>query len=166
MENYEKIANKKKKLIIIISAVLAIIVGVIAIISLTKTEEEKMIEEAIVKLEEYWKSEYEKGNIEDKYFEIKNTRVIKIKENDIEELKNVKYIIEFDIYSNWMNSTPYYENVKQGDNVVIYNDGTMEVRNGVFRIYRAKSYNIKFADTLIDSITDYHNDFNCIKNLK
>ena len=53
----------------------------------------EIVTEATLQLMEYWKQSYKESGVEtDGYFEIKNTRVITIKENEIELFKKYRQI--------------------------------------------------------------------------
>ena len=109
---------------------------------------------------------YKEDDIEtDGYFEIKNTRVITIKENEIELFKDVDYIIEYELYTDYMGSAPYYENCGVKNNVVVYKNGTMDVTNSLIRMYRSKTYQTDYSG-FIEAIDDYQGQYNCIEKLK
>ena len=102
----------------------------------------------------------------DGHFEIKNTRVVNIKENNTEEFKNIDYIVEFILYTDYYGSAPYYQIVGIDDTVVVHKDGTMEVqRMNLINNYRAMHYSNDFSD-FIKSIDDYGDKYNCIEDLK
>jgi len=126
---------------------------------------EEMIEEAIELLAEHWDEIYVEDDLGDGYFEIKNTRVIHIKENDIEQFKNAKYIIEFDLYTDYMGTAPYYSNVGMYSNVVVNNDGSMEVATRVIDVYRSITFDTDYSD-FIEEIIDYHGEYNCVRDLE
>lgn len=126
--------------------------------------ENKVVTEAITVLEHYWKTVYQ-DEIGDGYFEIKNTRVVSIKENDTEEFKDVSSIIEFELYTDYFGSAPYYSNVAMHNNVVVYTDGSMEVSSNVINTYRNKHYTADFSG-FVESVDDYADDYNCVKDLK
>ena len=124
-----------------------------------------MIKDAVELITEYWEEQYSEDDIGDWYFEIKNTRVIHIKENDIEQFKDVEYIIEFDIYTDWFGTAPYYSNVFINSDVVINKDGSMKVESRVMNTYRNKTFDTDFSD-FIEEIIDYKDKYNCIKDLE
>ena len=126
----------------------------------------EIVTEATAQLMEYWKQSYKESDIEkDGYFEIKNTRVITIKENEIELFKDVAYIIEYELYTDYMGSAPYYENCGVNNNVVVYKNGTMDVVNNLILAYRNKTYQTDYSD-FIEAIDDYHGQYNCTEKLK
>ena len=87
------------------------------------SDKDDMIVEATIVLEKYWEKEYDKTSVDtDGYFEIKNTRVVDIKDNDVDEFQNVDYIIEFELYTDLYGSAPYYQDVNAYDTVVVYKD--------------------------------------------
>ena len=129
-------------------------------------EHNLVITNAVSTLKKYWKNEYDQSKVEtDGYFEIKNTRILTLKDNDIELFDNVKYIIEFELYTDYFASAPYYENVGINNNVIVYKSGKMDVKNSLIRMYRSKTYQADYSD-FIESIDDYHGYYNCVETLK
>jgi len=147
-------------------SVLFICISVILSCFLTscKSDTNTMIDDAIKAISKYWSEIYEEDEIGDGYFEIKNTRVIHIKENDIEEFKDVEYIIEFDIYSDYFGSAPYYSNVGVNNNVVVSKDGSMSVVSHAIDSYRGRTFNNDFS-SFIEKTVDYKDKYNCVKDL-
>lgn len=128
----------------------------------------EMITDATKELKKYWEQEYQKmsGDITtDGYFEIKNTRVITLKENDSDFFRDVSYIIEYELYTDYMGTAPYYENCAIYNNVVVYKDGSMEVTSNFIRTYRSKTYQTDYTD-FIETIDDYCDQYNCTKHLQ
>ena len=126
----------------------------------------EIVTEATLQLMEYWKQSYKESGVEtDGYFEIKNTRVITIKENEIELFKDVAYIIEYELYTDYMGCAPYYENFGANDNVVVYKNGTMDVVSNLIQAYRNITYQTDYSD-FIEAIDDYHGQYNCTEKLK
>lgn len=125
-----------------------------------------VITKAIEELKDYWEDLYEESKVEnDGYFEIKNTRIITIKDNDTELFDNIKYIIEFELYTDYMGSAPYYEDVGVYNTVVVYEIGKMDVESNLIRAYRNKTYQTDYSG-FIKSVDDYHGYYNCVKKLK
>lgn len=124
-----------------------------------------LITDAILIMKVHWATLYSSSRVEtDRYFEIKNTRVITIKENDIEFLRDIAYIVEFEIYSDYFGSAPYYTDIGTHDTVVVYKNGTMEASSNLIQRFRAIYYNNDFSE-FIESIDDYHGEYNCIETL-
>ena len=133
-----------------------------------KLEHHEMVTDAIKLLKEHWQEFYEESEVEtDRYFEIKNTRVITLKDNDIEfaNIQDIAYIVEFVIYSDYWGSAPYYSNAGLYDEVVVYKDGEMEMGPNIIRQYRNKTYNTDFSD-FIASVDDYGDAYNCTRKLQ
>ena len=126
----------------------------------------EIVTDATQQLKQYWKQHYKEDDIEtDGYFEIKNTRIITIKENKIELFKDVDYIIEYELYTDYMGSAPYYENCGVNNNVVVYKNGTMDVKSNLIRMYRNKTFQTDYSG-FIEAIDDYQDQYNCIEKLK
>jgi len=128
---------------------------------------DELIEDAIKELKSEWEDIYDKMKLEtDRYFEIKNTRVIKIKKTDIEEFKDVKYIIEFVLYTDYFGSAPYHSNYRVSNSVIVYNNGDMKVpKKDLLEDYSIKNYIWDYSN-IIDNVKDYDDKYNCVENLK
>ena len=130
------------------------------------SQHHEMITKAIDLVKSNWTAYYiEDPAFGDGYFEIKNTRVITIKENDIELFADLAYIIEFDIYTDLYGSAPYYADAGLDDCVVVYKNGAMDVVRNVIQTYRNTTYQSDFS-AFIETIDDYHEQYNCITDLR
>ena len=123
------------------------------------------VKDATSVMEKYWTDLYLKHDTGDGYFEIKNTRVVYLKDNDTEMFKDVRCIVEYELYTDFYSSAPYYINVGMYNNVVVYNDGTMEVQSNVIRNYFNKTFDYECPD-FIDKIEDLKDEYNCSKRLR
>ncbi len=96
----------------------------------------------------------------DKHTEIKNTRIVWIKENDKQSLENVKCVVLFSILSNFFNDAPYYWMLSEGNysSVTFYKDGTTQNFNAISR-YQHASYEFNSIE-YIEKIVDYEDAFN------
>jgi len=129
-------------------------------------EHNDIITEAISELKDYWKDLYAQSEVvTDGYFEIKNTRIITIKNNDIKQFRDVAYIIEFELYTDYMGSAPYYENVGLYNNVIVYKSGAVDISSNLIRAYRNTTYQTDYSN-FIKAIDDYHGYYNCTEKLK
>ncbi len=128
--------------------------------------ENDRISTAVIKLKNHWEDVYNNSKVDtDGYFEIKNTRVINIKDNNTEEFKDIDYIVEFVLYTDYFGSAPYYQIAGIDDTVVVYKGGKMEIQSNLINRYRTRHYTSDFSE-FIKSIDDYGNKYNCIENLK
>ena len=129
--------------------------------------QKELVDDAIKELKSTWKDIYDETYVKtDGYFEIKNTRVIEIMKNDIEEFEDVDYIIEFVLYTDYFGSAPYYSYVGMSDSVIVYDNGDMEVsRINLLRVYSSKHYTYDYSD-IIEAVNDYGDKYNCIEKLK
>ena len=126
------------------------------------TEYDALVKEALGSLRKAWKDMAR----EDKYMNtphvnVRDTRIIKISENpvrkdtaeekEVEELRDVEYIIEFLLYSNYISDT-YPLNVGICDSVTVYKNGEMEApKKNLLTLVRAKYYISDFSG-IIDEI--------------
>ncbi len=148
------------------SIVLLVVLSMLFSLSLTSCSSNKnpMVGKATAELKMHWKNQYKESNIGDGYFEIKNTRVVHIKENDIEMFENVKYIIEYEIYTDYYDSAPYYSNAGIHNNVVVYDDGSMSVETRYIQRYCNAFYNYDVSG-FVDKVVDYNDEYNCVNKL-
>jgi hypothetical protein len=132
-----------------------------------KPEKDETVLQAIQALKAAWEQDYAtSATHSDGYFEIKNTRVIYIKDNSVAHFEDVACIVEFELYTDYYGSAPYYVNVGRLDSVTVYKDGTMEVNpmNPIL-VYSRATYTTDFSD-FIGAITDYGTQYNQTAKLK
>ena len=147
---------------------ISIILLVLALCFLTACSSQKSaVKPAREKLIERWEEIYNNSQKQkDGHFEIINTRVITIKDNDLEDFKDVKYIVEFVLCSDYNGSAPYYSQATISNSVVVYEDGEMKVpNNNLLKVYSMETNKYDYSD-IIESIKDYGDDFNITKKLK
>ena len=65
------------------------------------------VEKALGALETGWKAHYAEENSGDGYVQVKNTRVIKFNDNMAEPWEDAKYLVEFELYTDYFNAAPY-----------------------------------------------------------
>ena len=146
-------------------ALLLIFVLMFSLAACGEGEKNEVAEKAIHELERVWKGVYQ--NTEgDGYFEIKNTRIITIKEDTVEEFEGVDYIVEFVLFTDYFDSAPYYSSVGVRDSVILYDDGEIEVcETNPLRLYSSKHYTHDYSD-IIEKIEDCGDKYNRVENLK
>ena len=125
---------------------------------------DSVIKEAIDVVKDEWKNQYEEHN-GDAYFEIKNTRVIEIKDNDISVVKDVKYIVEFILFTDYYGNAPYYSEAVVSNVAVIYKNGNAEITGDLFRRYSSATYSYDYSN-IIKNIVDCGGKYNLIEYLK
>ena len=123
-----------------------------------------VINKSITALKSEWKGIYNEFG-RDGYFEIKNTRVIEIKDNDISAFKDVKYIVEFILFTDYYGSAPYYSEAVVSNVAVIYKNGNAEITGNLFRRYSSATYSYDYSD-IIKNIVDCGDKYNLIEYLK
>ena len=152
----------KKIKIVSILLVLVITSSMFGGCSLKKDER---VNKAVNALTEFWTNKYKELKIEDTYTEIKDTRVIELKDNDNELLKDIDCIVEFVLYSNYRNIKSYYEALSYGNTVAIKKDGSVEVcKASLIRQYINTSNKNDLSD-IIENITDYDGEYDQILNI-
>ena len=125
---------------------------------------DSVIKEAIDVVKDEWKNQYEE-HCGDGYFEIKNTRVIEIKDNDISVFKDVKYIVEFILFTDYYGSAPYYSEAVVSNVAVIYKNGNTEITGDLFRRYSSATYSYDYSN-IIKNIVDCGSKYNVKETLK
>ncbi len=126
-----------------------------------KKVENETVDKAAELVAKQWKSIYDEspftvGN--DRHLEIKNTRIVHIKDTGMEELKDVDYVIDFMLFTNYSGTAPYYTVADFYNTVTVYKDGTMDCDLDVFALYTG-AYGNDFKN-LIESVEDYGDEFN------
>lgn len=135
-------------------------------ISACGVNENDRVSAAVNELKNHWQDVYNDSKVDtDGYFEIKNTRIINIKNNTTEEFKDVDYIVEFVLYTDLFGSAPYYQIAGIDDTVVVYKNGTTEVQSNLINRYRTKHFTNDFSE-FIKSIEDCGDKYNCTEKLK
>lgn len=129
--------------------------------------QKELVDDAIEELKLSWEDIYDNLIFEtDRYFEIKNTRVIEITKNDIEVFEDVDCIIEFVLYTDYFGAAPYYSCTGLSDSVIVYNNGDMEVPStNLLRAYSSRYYTYDYSN-IIKAVNDYGDKYNCVENLK
>lgn len=132
----------------------------------TQAGHDQVLTDAVSAVKDYWQAMYDESTAEtDGYFEIKNTRLITIGENELREFENVAYLVEFVLYTDYFGTAPYHDNACAYDTVIVYKDGTMEVTSNRIWHYRTTTYETDYS-AFIAAIDDYHDTYNCIETLK
>ncbi len=124
--------------------------------------QDEYVKKAIDKL----KTEQKKTQVtENQYLEIKNTRLIKIKEDatdPYEIFDDVDCIVEFMLLTNIYDSAPYY--FYATDSYAIYKNGVVK-EHDAFNLYRNRTYSAEF-DNIIEEIYDLKDNYNEICDLE
>lgn len=161
-----------KRRVLIVSAVAlcllaAITISLILLIPKIKyREEDKMVEEALQLVTDAWEEEYEEREEYldfDKKIIIKNTRIVKIKNNDSETFKDVDYVVEFSIFSDYFASAPYYMSYYGPRFVMFYKNGKAEIYSGTgtdpFGYEGSRTYDFSFKH-IVDEVVDLDDRYN------
>ena len=125
----------------------------------------EMVKDAVEVLEDFWREECLISSENNGYFEIKNTRVIYLKDTDIQEFENVSCIVDFVLYTDYYETHPYYMDIGAWNTVLVYQDGTMEVTHNPVLKYRSRTYSGDMTD-IVDRVVDYRDQYNCVKDLR
>ena len=159
--------------------ILSLITCIVFVFSLTSCkritkvmESKKIINEAIEVLTEKWQDVYENSALDDdykdKYVKIINTRIIYL-EDDAEDkhevFEDVDYIVEFELMTNYFNSSPYYENIGMNDCVIFKKNGEVEVGTNIIKKYRSVTFNFDLSD-IIQSIEDLEGKYNQVLDIE
>lgn len=154
-----------------IIAALALLIGVIALTGCTgTTARDEKIDKAVTALKDYWTGYYaDMGETEndrtngDWYLEIKNTRIVELGNGAEDFLKDVQYVVEFVIYTNFYGAAPYYSHTDVRNTVLIYKDGTVEAGT----VAGIPQYIARYFEAPpIESTKDYGSQYNAVYHLE
>ena len=163
--------KKYLKSIVLFLIVTVLLVGCSTSKTNAKQDSDKDVRalDAIEIISERWREVYKTSplDIEDKYLEITNTKIVNIKPNDNALFKNVDYIVEFSLETNFYNSAPYYSNIGSRYSLVaVYTDGKSEVLGkNPFHSYIGQNGPTDFQG-IIESIENYHGEYDQVLKLK
>lgn len=156
----------KKRLLIVIMLVTCF--GLVSCKNDKKYSDE--VNSALTALKSHWTDVYkrseEQGLKVDGYLEIKNTRVICLKESFSKALghDDILYIVEFIIYTDYFMVSPYY--FTNEITVAIFKDGRAEVMDqSLIRQYMINKV-YKDVSGFIESIDDLGGEYNTTMKLK
>ena len=122
--------------------------------------DDEMIQRAMDVLWNKWLVDSEVVGFEP-YLRIMNTRVVELADNDVDLFEGMEAIVEFVIYTDYLNNAPYYVQPNVFDSVAVYADGSYAVQTfSLFERYRSKYYEIDYSK-LIERVTDYYDAYNC-----
>lgn len=127
-------------------------------------EYDDLMTSVVLELEDSWQEIYsETPMIEnrDNKIHIKSTRIIILKDShDIEVFENIKYIVEFTIYSDYYGTNgKYFLNVGICDTVVVYKDGTIEAQpRNLINQYLSVYFDFEFS--YISNIVELNSIYN------
>jgi len=132
-----------------------------------------MVDAALPALSQEWREVYASSPIGNGHLEIVHTRVIKIRPNapgnTLQQWysertgKEIAYLVEFTLFSDYLGTAPYYENVGTRYTVVIHTDGTSDVLD-VLKHFRSTTYQTDFS--FIEEIVDLGTAYNQVWQLK
>ena len=132
------------------------------------------VENAISALKKEWEKIYSKEDYTDKHLEIIHTRVLTPCEPmddpygqiaSMLEGKEIAYVVEFELLTNYLNSSPYYDDSGVCDWVIVFKDGSTLVTNNYLRIYASRVYSYDVSG-LIANIEDFGSEYNQVFKLK
>ncbi len=172
-------SNLALKIAVIIMSVIILIMGVFLSTNIISNNssttnnaniQDENVETAITALKQHWIktfAEYDR----DGYLEITHTRVVEIDYNKNKEFAEmfeswgkIEYIVEFDLYTDYYGTAPYYQNIKYDDTVVIYKNGSAEVKTNPLKLYSTKTYSYDYSKIIV-GIEDYDISFNQVFDL-
>jgi len=130
-------------------------------------EEDEGITQAVEALKAAWTEYYRDSAVEnDGYLQIVNTRKILFKENSVSGMKNIAYIVEFVLYTDYYGSAPYYiQTAGVMDTVIVYKDGRMEVGSNPLKAYSQQYYSWDYS-SFVASVEDLGSQYNMTENLQ
>jgi len=85
---------------------------------------------------------------------------------EAEFFQNIDYIVEFELVSNYYNTSPYYFNAGINNCVVVLKDGTMSLEgHSPLNSFRAAAYETDFS-SFTESIEDFHGEYDRVLEIK
>ena len=152
----------KKTLAIVLVAM--VLLGMVAC---GEEEKDVTITRAVDALKASWSEYYRDSAVEnDGYLQIANTRRIVFKENTVKDMKNIAYVVEFLLYTDYYGSAPYYvQTTGIMDTVIVYKDGTLEVGSNPLKAYSSQYYSWDFS-AFVESVENLGNQYNITEKLK
>lgn len=129
---------------------------------------DEMMESAITELTKGWENKYKEFDLEnrDNAIYIKNSRIIELTDNhEISAFENIKYIIEFIIFSDYYGSGgKYFHDIGLYDTVIVYKDGSIEFSYyDIMRQYNNASYDYSFS--YVSQVIELESTYNQVINL-
>ena len=121
------------------------------------------IDTAIQELTAHWEIFYSTPDVDYDYLEIRNTRVVTIKDTaaqvtNSDLFENVDYVVEFLSFVDYYGAAPYYQNTD--DTVVFYEDGSCQLLgDSIFKLYSSATFAFDYSD-IIDQVHDFGSAFN------
>ncbi len=155
-----------KKRIFMSIGIVVFIISVCAVKSNADQKYDAEVRLAVNELKKCWTGIYKKhfpaGIMPDGYLEIKNTRVIALRDNAAKFLgkDDLKYIVEFVILTDLYGTAPYYVVTEMDNTVAVFNDGRVEtISQNLLRSYFTVTYDHDFLK-FIKSIDDLQGAYN------
>ena len=112
---------------------------------------------------ERWQEIAGQDEMNDGYFEIKNTRIVWLDGVSVEVFSTVYYpdcMVEFDIYTDYRGAAPYYFETEYQNDVIFYIDGTSEINEDIAEwLWDPEEFAGRYT------VTDYGDAFNLTINL-
>ena len=157
-----------KKRVLIIIVLMCLCFSIIGCGTEDKTDEhDEMIKKAVEAVIDAWQEEYAKDRYTgtDSTVQIKNTRLLILKENTDPYYQEIAFVVDFVIFSDMYGTAPYYIDAGYLNNVVVYKDGTMEVTNNYVLQVARRTYNFDLSN-ILDEVKDYNDLYNVDRKLK
>lgn len=167
------------KIAVIAMAVIIAVMGIFIGVDISKdstsssasgTVQDDNVEIAISALKQHWRTIFADAEETDGHFEITHTQVLTIDADRKSELASVydkaddiKYIVQFDLHTDYYGTAPYYPNIRYEDTVIIFKDGSTEIID-LLKNYSARTYSYDYSDFLV-KVEDYGSSFNQVFDL-
>lgn len=148
-------------------SILLVLVFAVGLCSCSVVKDPK-VTAAIEILQKHWTEEYSREYYKeigsDGHFEIKNTRIIEIKDNNTAMFKDIDYIVEFVLFTDYYGGSLYYENTPIYNSVIVYKNGTTKVDSDYVSRYRNANQSNDYSE-FIEHIDDLGDKYNCSEKL-
>lgn len=147
--------------------VLSLVIVVAMVLSLAGCGGDHVVADAVDMLKQAWTEYYRDTAVEnDGYLQLVNTRLITFKENGVQDMRNIAYVVEFVLYTGYYGSDSYHaQTTGFMDTVTVYKDGTMEVGRNPLKDYSTTYYSWDYS-AFVESVEDLGDDYNFTEYLK
>lgn len=139
----------------------------------TNSDNEKYVTDAIELIKAHWAGKHRDANEPnsgDGTLKIINTKLLLINEKSQyskfdQYFGEIKAIVEFELYSDYFGSAPYYVNAGTDNMVIFYKNGKAEVSSNYLRNVGIKTYDFDFSD-LFSEVFELGSTYNETLNTK
>lgn len=144
----------------------ALLLALALVLSMAGCGTGSTVSDAVDLLKASWAEYYKESAVEnDGCLQLVNTRLITFRENHVQDMQNIAYVVEFVLYTDYYGSSYHVLTTGIMDTVTVYKDGTMEVGSNPLKAYSNKYYSWDYS-AFVESVEDLGDAYNFTENLK